>query len=286
MLHEPGPVGQIEVPGPADRDGLDPLVAHDRAAPETAGAGPVLLDGGGEDPVLPGQADGRHLGVGLVELPLDQLLGLQGALAPEMSGIPDLHLAVVDPDVNQVGRLVAENHLVVTGVFQLRGPEPAHHGIGQKIVLGRDGADNGAVAAVGRGAAKKPGREDEQILRVKGLGFGRNPVPEFLDVGPQSSQKQLQIIGVGLYYLDISVGQVYLQIVAGLRIPHSRLPASFVLRPVSKTPSGPYRPRVRLKAELLKMVLLSSQGFEASLDVVTKWLQCNYMSRKSMSKMT
>ncbi len=106
---------------------LRPLSPITAPMPQPAGAGPALLDGGEEDPVLAGQADGGHLGLRLLQLLADQLRGLAGALAAQVSGVADLHLVVVDPQIDQLGGLAAEDHLVVAGVLQLRRPESAHH---------------------------------------------------------------------------------------------------------------------------------------------------------------
>ena len=59
-MNSGGP-GDVDVLGAAHGDRLEVLVAHHGAQAEAAGAGPALLDGGEEDPVLPGQADGGDL---------------------------------------------------------------------------------------------------------------------------------------------------------------------------------------------------------------------------------
>ena len=81
-LHEFSRPGDVDVLGPADGDRLQPLVAHDGADAAAAGAGPALLDGGEEDPVLAGQADGRHLGFRLLQLLADAARRFRSAPLP------------------------------------------------------------------------------------------------------------------------------------------------------------------------------------------------------------
>ena len=82
MLHEFAPPGEIDVLGPAHGDGLYALVSHDGAAAEPAGAGPALLDGRGEHPIFPGQTDGGHLGVGLIQFLPYEFLRFRARLCP------------------------------------------------------------------------------------------------------------------------------------------------------------------------------------------------------------
>ncbi|VTR65637.1 hypothetical protein DESC_370006 [Desulfosarcina cetonica] len=191
VVHELLATGQVDRFGAAHGDGLDLLVAHDGPTAATARAGAGLLDGGGKTAVFTGQADGRHLNIGILEFLADQVLGLDGTLALQMRGIADLHLVVVDPDVDQLGRLAADDHLVVSGVFQFRGPESAHHRVGQQTRLGRDEAHQGAVGAEGRCAAEQARAEDQQIFRVEGLDFGTDTVVMDFDTGAEAPQMGL-----------------------------------------------------------------------------------------------
>ncbi len=182
-IHELGRPGDVDVLRPAHGDRLEPLVSHHRADAEAAGARPALLDRGEEDPVLAGEPDGGHLRVRLLQLLPDALRGLDGALAVQVGGVADLDLVVVDPQIDQLGRLAANDHLVVAGVFQLRRPEPAHHRVRHQLRLRRIGRDDGAVAAGSRRAAEQAGAEDQQIVFGERFGLGRDPVPQDLGVG-------------------------------------------------------------------------------------------------------
>ena len=155
--------------GPEHGDRLEVLVSHHGAQAETAGAGPALLDGGEEDPVLAGQTDGGDRGVRLAQLLADDLGALEGAQTHEMLRVPQLDLVVVDPQVDRLGGLAAEDHLVVAGVLQLGAEEPAHHREAEQPGLRRDGGDDGAVAAGSGRPHQETGAEDEQVLRIEGL---------------------------------------------------------------------------------------------------------------------
>ena len=224
QLHELDRPGDVEVLRAAHGDGLEVLVAHDGAHAEPAGARPALLDGREEDPVLAGQADGGDRGVRLLELLADELRGLERAQTPEVRGVADLDLVVVDPEVDQLRGLAAHDHLVVAGVLQLRGPEAAHHREGEQPGLRRDGRDDGAVAAGGRRAGQETGAEDEQVLLVEGPDLGGDPVPQQPGVGAQPSEVKLGQARVRRHPLDASPGEIDLQVEPGLCVPHSVAP--------------------------------------------------------------
>ena len=101
-----GRPGDVEVPGAADGDRLQPLVAHDHADAARR-AGVVVVDGSHVDPVFAGEADGRHLDALVLQFLLQQVLRFGGAFAAQVRGVADLHLVVVDVQVDQVRRLAA-----------------------------------------------------------------------------------------------------------------------------------------------------------------------------------
>ena len=123
-----------------------------------------------------------------------------------MAGIPYFDLVIVDPQIDQIGGLAAQDHLVITGMLQFRRPKASHHGKGQQFGLGRNGGHNGSIAAGGQRAAQKTGAEYEQILGRKSVHFRGYPVPHYFGIGAQSSQIKLGVPGVGLHPLDIPPG--------------------------------------------------------------------------------
>ena len=82
-----------------------------------------------------------------------------------MSGIADFHLAVVNPEVNRVGRSPFNNKGVVPGAFQIRPPVPAGARVAKDSGQGRFEAN--LVAGAGRviGGGYRPGGKDDFVLR-------------------------------------------------------------------------------------------------------------------------
>src|SRR3972149_3607368 len=97
-----------------------------------------MLDGSQIDPILTGQSDSSHVGFWLIQLLADKLYGFDGALTSQMRGIAYLYFIVVYPHVDEIGRLAAKDHLVITGVLQFWSEEPPHHRIGHQPGLRRD----------------------------------------------------------------------------------------------------------------------------------------------------
>ena len=222
-LDELGRPGDVDVLGAAHRDRLEVLVAHHRAEAQPAGARAALLDGGEEDPVLAGQADRRHLGIRLLELLADQFRRLPAPLPAQMRGVAQLDLVVVDPEVDQLGRLAAEDDLVVAGMLQLGAKEAAHHRVGHQPGLRRDGGDDGAVGARRRRAAKQPGAENQQVVRRERSGLWRHPIPQHPGVRAQAAEDTALSRWIGRYPLDVPAGQVDFQVETCFGIPHIRM---------------------------------------------------------------
>jgi len=61
----------------------------------------------------------------LVGLGRQEILHVPRELAPEVGGIPELDLAIHDPEVYGLGRLASHDDAVEAGVFQLGPPVPA-----------------------------------------------------------------------------------------------------------------------------------------------------------------
>ena len=141
----------------------------------------------------------------------------------EVGGVADLDLVVVDPQIDQVRGLAADDHLVVAGVLELRGPEAAHHGEREQLGLGRDGRDDRAVAAGGRCAGQEARAEDEQVLFIERSDLGRDPIPQQPRVGAQSPEVQLGQVRVRRHALDASPAEVDLQVESRLCVPHGSL---------------------------------------------------------------
>jgi len=220
-LHELRRAGDVEVLRPPNGDGLQVLVSHDGADAESAGAGAALLDGSEVDPVFAGQADGGHRGRRLVQLLANELCSLESAQTPEMRGVTYFHLVIVDPQIDEIRGLAADDHLVITGVLQFWTPESAHHRECEQPSLRRDGGDDGAIASGSGCAGEEAGAEDEEIIGREGLDFGGYSVPDHLGIRAQTPEIELGESWVGCHPLDVASGQVDFQVEPRLRVPHS-----------------------------------------------------------------
>ena len=77
----------------------------------------------------------------VADLLADDLLRLEGILAPEVGGIPDLDLVVVDPEVDGLLGLALDDQAVVAGELQLGTPVPAEDAVEEGAGLGGLGAN-------------------------------------------------------------------------------------------------------------------------------------------------
>ena len=73
--------GDIDILCSTDSDCLQPLVSHNDANP-TGCTGVIMIDGCHIDPVLTGQADGRHLHFLIVQFSFYQVSGFRSGLSP------------------------------------------------------------------------------------------------------------------------------------------------------------------------------------------------------------
>ena len=67
--------------------------------------------------LLTRRADTGYLHV-LAQLRLEHLLGLAGILAPQVGSIPQFSLAVIDKEVDRLGRYTVEEHGIIAGELQ------------------------------------------------------------------------------------------------------------------------------------------------------------------------
>src|SRR5439155_165282 len=112
----------------SDNDGLDVLRPHNCADARAAGGpGLVVDDAGDAIQVLTSGADAgdarRRIGLGA-----ERVLRLFCGLAPNVRGIADLELVVLNPDVDGLGRPAFEDDHVVAGELELGAPVAAGAG--------------------------------------------------------------------------------------------------------------------------------------------------------------
>ena len=112
-------VGDLDASRAPHGDGLEVLGAHDAAdAGPTRLAVPVVCDVGVPDEVLPGGSDGGRADVVVSDLLLDEVEDLQGVGAPEVLGVPDLDLPVVDEQVDGLLALPLDDYGVVSRLLE------------------------------------------------------------------------------------------------------------------------------------------------------------------------
>ena len=148
-----------------DRDRLQVLRAHDGAdAAPSGGAVEIVHDAGEQHPVLAGRPNAGDLRV-VVGLGANGVRRLRNILAPQMRGVANLDLGVLDPQIDWFRRRAFDDHSVVSGKFQCRTPCPAR-------VRGSNGASerafghDGVAARRGRECAgQRTGHEDQLVFR-------------------------------------------------------------------------------------------------------------------------
>src|SRR5207237_5950609 len=129
------------------------------------GARLVVDDAGDAVEILTGGTDAgdtrRRIG-----FRTEHVFGLFGGLAPDVGGVADLGLVVLDPEVHGLGCLALEDHHIVAGELQLGSPVAAGGRAGNGICE-RALADDPVAAAGGAvGAGERPARGEETRLRA------------------------------------------------------------------------------------------------------------------------
>src|SRR5574340_77132 len=163
-------IGQRYLAGAAHGDRLEPFGSHHRAdAARRRAMIPVVLDRCTGKPGLAGGPDAGDADLLLVaEFSLDQSLGLARVLPPQVGGIAQLDLRVVDPQIDGLARLSGDDDAVESGMLEVCRPEAVR-------VRGRGGVrrvdvqrDDGQVRRTGgRGAGQRSGHQHQRGLRVE-----------------------------------------------------------------------------------------------------------------------
>src|SRR5680860_1072011 len=82
-----------------------------------------------------------------------------------------------------------------------------------------------ACSMVAMCTLQETGAENQQIIRRERIYFRRNPIPQNLGGSSLSTQMKLGHLGVGRYSLNASSGQINLQVVPCLCVPHRLSPS-------------------------------------------------------------
>src|SRR5207248_2099678 len=126
----------------------------------------IVGDAGEADEMLAGRADLRHLDAGVAQLFQQRLLDVARDAAPEVGGVADLDLGLVDPEVDRRLRGAVHHDRVPAGTLQLRTPEAAGLGLAEAAVERGLATDGVAAGARHRRTGEHARREDEDILRA------------------------------------------------------------------------------------------------------------------------
>ena len=162
--------------GAPHRHGLEVLGAHDGARAAAAGR-PLLVvhDAGQQDLLLACLADTGDLDLLVAQFLADGFLCLVGIKAPQRRCVPDLGLAVVDPQVHRRVGHAFHDEAVVTGQLEVARPPPGRTGGQPHVGERRLGADLIASRGGERGRRPGAGHEDQLVVRSERVGVGRTP---------------------------------------------------------------------------------------------------------------
>ncbi len=144
---------------------LQVLRPHERAHAAAPGAAPLVVhDGGVSDLLLAARGDAGHADVGVAQLVLDELLRLVAVLAPEMGGVPDLGLAVLQVEVDRLVRTAGDDDPVEARALEAEGEVPAAGGLTPEPRQRRDPASHVSAHHGNGRAGERPGGENQGVL--------------------------------------------------------------------------------------------------------------------------
>ncbi len=119
--------GDLYVHGAANRHGLEVLGSHDTSHPRPSGR---ILDAGHNvgkpDQILSGRPDDATLDFLIPQLLPDGPLGVGRGLAPDVAGIPNFDLAIMDINVRRIFGFTFDDKVVKTGPGQFRCEKTTH----------------------------------------------------------------------------------------------------------------------------------------------------------------
>jgi hypothetical protein len=139
------------------------------------------------DTVFSCGTDTGNLGL-RVYLRTDNLLRLEGIFAPEMRSVPQLHLVVINPEVNRFIRLTREDDVVIAGKLKLGGKATAKIRTAQEATFRRL-CGNLGTASRDRCATQRPCPKDESIGGTHRVNTGQHFVIEDFDINASATEE-------------------------------------------------------------------------------------------------
>src|SRR3990170_3160766 len=200
----------------ANDDGLEALGAHHGAEPAAAVEVLELVHDRREaNAPLARHAGLEHADPLVPQLLLETVLHFPREPPPVGARVPELHLAVLDPEIDRRLRLPADHEAVVAGSAQLGSPPPA--GLGLAVAAGqrRLGRRRVAVSPGEREPVDHARGEDQDVVGTQGI-HPRRHVPEEEVARQRPTAQVLAQEGLG-EFLDagLAAGEIDMQQLAG-----------------------------------------------------------------------
>src|SRR5216117_2058453 len=207
---------------PHDRDGLQLLLAHDRAdAVLGRNVAVVTLDGGPTHEMLAGGTDrvDRELVSRHAEVAAQRVLRLPRVLPEVRLGVADLDAVVVDVEVDPVSGLSLDDDGVVAGVLQIR-PEEAVGLRRGRAVGERADRDDGETARAPHGQTGEGARAEHEAVvgvvpRDVSLSLPRLAVEDH-GAEPGAADQVTHLVGLPRLAPRLSLREVHTQDLAGV----------------------------------------------------------------------
>ncbi len=173
QLVQPLLIGQRRAVFAPHRNRLEVLRSHHRAHAGTpVGAVAHAHDRGEAHALLARRADLEHFDLLVAQLRLERVLCLARDLAPQVRGVAQLGLAVVNPQVDWTRRPPLDHDRVEPGELHLGGEEPARLRIAHRASQRGAGDRRQAALAGDRRAGQHTQGEGEHVLRAERVDSG------------------------------------------------------------------------------------------------------------------
>jgi hypothetical protein len=214
-------VGHVHAQGAAHGDGLEVLGAHDRAHTGPAvGVLHLVEDAGVAHHLLARRPDHRDARPWLAQVRPDCFLGITGDLAPSHRGVAQLGLAVLDPQVDRLGRLALEDDGVKARLLELRRPPATGLGLGEATGQRRLAGHGETGGARRRGAVDDAAGEDEQVVGPQRVHALVHLLEQVVGRHRPATQVAPVEISARRLYFDLALGKINAQDLAVVTVRH------------------------------------------------------------------